>query len=136
MRRCCVDYRCLLFLIYEHLHSSVTFLRSGSDCTGFSLAYPKITLHAISRNADTGNCLYCQIADPSVPPISVDSDEEEDDDEEYEPLREMRLYVKDDASRKSRRTEGCDFARTDSSVNSRSSIQRLYGLRQLEPRAR
>lgn len=80
-------------------HSSVAFMPKGTGSTGFSLAYPKITLHAVSRNADAGNCLYCQVADPSVEPVANESDEDEEDDEEYEPLREMRIYVKDDAAR-------------------------------------
>lgn len=80
------------------ISSAIAFMSSGSTSAGFSLAHPRVTLHAVSRNAETGNCLYCQIADPSVPPAEVDSEDEED--EEYEPLREMRIFVKDDASRK------------------------------------
>jgi hypothetical protein len=82
-------------------YSAIAFLPNGNSTAGFSLAHPKVTLHAVSRNVETGNCLYCQITDPSVEPAEVDSEDEDEDDEEYEPLREMRVYVKDDPSRKS-----------------------------------
>ena len=118
-------------LNFDSSHSSVAFMPKGTGSTGFSLAYPKITLHAVSRNADAGNCLYCQIADPSVEPVANESDEDEEDDEEYEPLREMRIYVKDDAARELG-TAACrlwiriaDSLRVD---HSRPDLQCLHGL--------
>jgi hypothetical protein len=83
-------------LIVLFCYSAIAFMPSD-DRVGWSLAHPRVTLHAVSRNADTGNCLYCQIADPSV--RNDDNSEEEDEEDEYEPLREMKIYVKDDAAR-------------------------------------
>ncbi|CED84175.1 Chloride ion current inducer protein [Phaffia rhodozyma] len=89
---------------------ALSFIPSDSSTTktGFSLLYPVITLHAISRDAEQGSCVYCQIdesstASDSVPvPEGIKESEKkvddghyhpEDEGEEDTPMRELRIYV-------------------------------------------
>lgn len=78
---------------------------SPSTSSGFTLSYPIITLHAISRdNAHLGPCVYCQLdeSDPAAaPPPVVERENDghyhpEDDVEEDTPMRELRIFVGED----------------------------------------
>lgn len=42
---------------------------------GFSIQYPKITLHAVSRSEDTGPYVYCQL-DETADGVEVTEDED------------------------------------------------------------
>jgi hypothetical protein len=84
--------------------SAFSFIPTDTSKSGFSLDYPSITLHAISRD-NFGPSVYCQLdesAQPgqSAPPPTrlVEGREDghyhpEDEEEEDAPMREMRILV-------------------------------------------
>jgi hypothetical protein len=85
--------------------SALCFVPASDSRPGFSLDYPSITLHAISRD-DSGPSVYCQLDESPAPGQSVPRptriiegrendghyhpEDEEDDDT---PMREMRILV-------------------------------------------
>ncbi|KAL7417318.1 regulator of volume decrease after cellular swelling-domain-containing protein [Mrakia frigida] len=82
---------------------ALSFLPTAST-SGFTLPYPSITLHAISRdNAALGPCVYCQLdesvqpdAGAALPVVERENDghyHPEDDEEADTPMREMRIFV-------------------------------------------
>ncbi|KAJ2056389.1 hypothetical protein GGI17_006220 [Coemansia sp. S146] len=55
---------------------------------GFSIDYPTVVIHAVSRSTDgVGAHLYCQLDGPFPESIKPDSNDEEDDDEQFAELR-------------------------------------------------
>ena len=85
--------------------SALCFVPAAGSHPGFSLDYPSITLHAISRD-DSGPSIYCQLdespaAGQSVPrPTRIIEGREndghyhpEDEEDDDSPMREMRILV-------------------------------------------
>lgn len=62
---------------------------------GFTIEYPRITLHAVSRGED-GPSVYCQLdeSDPSGATNGAEENEEEEDTE----MREMKIIPSDPTS--------------------------------------
>ncbi|KAJ2753427.1 hypothetical protein GGI19_003138 [Coemansia pectinata] len=55
---------------------------------GFSIDYPTVVIHAVSRGTDgVGAHLYCQLDGPFPSSNKPDSNDEEDDDEQFGELR-------------------------------------------------
>lgn len=87
--------------------SALCFIPASGSHPGFSLDYPSITLHAISRDS-LGPSVYCQLDESPAPGQSVPRptriiegrendghyhpEDEEDDDT---PMREMRIHVEE-----------------------------------------
>lgn len=61
---------------------------------GFSIEYPRITLHAVSRG-ESGPSVYCQLdeSDPNGPTNGAEGDEDEDTE-----MREMKIIPSDPTS--------------------------------------
>jgi nucleotide-sensitive chloride channel 1A len=53
---------------------------------GFTIEYPRITLHAVSRG-ESGPSVYCQLDESAQGPGAPGADEEQDDSE----MREMKI---------------------------------------------
>lgn len=89
--------------------SALCFVPSDASRPGFSLDYPSITLHAISRDA-SGPSVYCQLDESAPaapgqaapPPTRIVEGREddghyhpEDDEDEDTPMREMRILTEE-----------------------------------------
>ena len=62
--------------------------------TGFTIEYPRITLHAVSRG-ESGPSVYCQLDESD--PSGATNGEEENDEEDTE-MTEMKIIPSDPAS--------------------------------------
>ncbi|KAJ2044780.1 hypothetical protein IW146_002151 [Coemansia sp. RSA 922] len=61
---------------------------STESSRGFSIDYPTIVIHAVSRSTDgAGAHLYCQLDGPFPESIKSDDSEEEDEDEQFAELK-------------------------------------------------
>jgi hypothetical protein len=83
---------------------SVTFLPSGqtSPAHGFTLAFPALTLHALTPASADGSVpahVYCQV-DETLHPANGNGDAGMEDDGVDWQMREVRIYV-DASERKS-----------------------------------
>jgi chloride channel, nucleotide-sensitive, 1A len=77
--------------------SALAFMPAVGD-TGFTIPYPAITLHAISRT-DTGPSIYCQLDDAyGAHPVNGAGA----DDDEVGELRELVIVPADPATRELR----------------------------------
>lgn len=79
------------------LHSSVLAFISTASGRGFEVAYPSITLHAISRT-DTASYIYCQLDDPQAAEGTAGVEDEGEDETE---MHELRLIPQASSSRTS-----------------------------------
>ncbi|KAJ2888109.1 hypothetical protein IWW38_005001 [Coemansia aciculifera] len=92
-----IDEQCLVFFSPDTKH-------------GFSIDYPSIVIHAVSRNtttpSDAGNVadahLYCQLDGPF--PGCAASEESDDDDEQF---AELKFFPEDKRQRKYRLYDLC-----------------------------
>ncbi|KAJ2071931.1 hypothetical protein GGH13_003028 [Coemansia sp. S155-1] len=75
----------------------VVFFSTESN-RGFSIDYPTIVIHAVSRSTDgVGAHLYCQLDGPFPESIKSDDSEEEDEDEQF---AELKFIPEDEKIRK------------------------------------
>lgn len=77
--------------------SCLSWLSTEHDGQGFSLQYPGISIHAISRdlNAFPQECLYLMVNGDLTDDADKVQDESDDDDEDIEPSTEMRFVPED-----------------------------------------